>query len=372
MTWLAPLMRPDWVQRSPLALLVESDHRVDHLLRQLASQLTGLVRADENGSTAPTLELSRQDIEHARAHWEDHVLAGERRLYDLATLLARRLTGTLKVQLVARLVAGPREEEESEEARIVIEEPISREMLERVTDFTLAARIARHYLYRPQYTAPFGKLYPRASFLEFRPLEANDSAPAARVLTRVKANDQIWNKVCDALFDIDALAVRDKLFNTATKYVKDVFGIKVLTARNDESYQAHQMLLGMQLSADDLAFVKRPGAHAELELLEHKDYLSLPTDQKKLTGWEAIKNVYRWDGQLFEVQIQTEANYFLEVADLTQTSHRTFEMQRRNLRRQLEERVPHYRDFRMLLKSVFAPKGDVGDIPLPSWLRILE
>ena len=75
---------------------------------------------------------------------------------------------------------------------------------------------------------------------------------------------------------------------------------------------------------------------------ESKDYLSLPPEKKKKTGWEALKNVYAWRDQVFEVQIQTEANYHLETSDLSNTSHRTFDMRRQTLRQKLDEVIPHY------------------------------
>ncbi len=306
------------------------------------------------------MRLSRAEIEYCRQTWEEGVLRGEQALYDVATLMCQTLTGARQVELVARVVMGLKEEEEAPGAkRIVIEEHITRENLKRYTDYSLAQRIARRYRYRESHQQPFGQLYPRASFLELWPLDSVEEAPATRVLTRVKTNDQIWNKVCDALFDVDAIVQRDKILNSRSKYIKDVFGIKVLTPRRVDSYTVHQRLSGAEFSAAELAPLGLgDGVPRRLELLEHKDYLSLAPEQKKRTGWEALKNVYRWGSEIIEVQIQTEANYFLEALHLTDTSHRTFEMQRRQMRRRLEEIVPHYRAFRRLLKIMFRRDDD--------------
>lgn len=362
----------DVKQTSPLALLV-SDDRTNRLLAKLANQVRYLRDSTANQSSPPVLVLHRGEIEYCRETWERGVLRGEHRLYNLASLLAWRLTGTDRIQLVARVFAGPKEEEESfGRPRIVIEEQISRADLTRVTDHTLSHRIARHYRYRPRYDAPFGRLYARASFLELRPLAMPDDGLVNRVMTRVKANEQIWNKVCDALFEIDSILQRDKILNNRSKYIKDVFGIKVLTPRRADSYAVDRALRTMRFTdgeIDRLDVPQVPGLD-RLELLEHKDYLSLPPEKKKRTGWEALKNVYRWGSQLFELQIQTEANYFLEVLDLTDTSHRTFEMQRRRMRHELDARVPHYREMRTLLKFLF--RKDAGQtIDPPSWLRII-
>ncbi|MFO0744066.1 MAG: hypothetical protein U1F43_00130 [Myxococcota bacterium] len=348
---------------SPLAMLIR-DERTNRLLYRLQQQLEGLRNATARGISPPVLELAKKDIEYCRETWEQGVLRGEHRLYDLASLMCRRLTGTDNLQHVARVVMGLKEEEEAPGgARIVIEEHITRENLKLYTDFTLASRIARRYRYRPSHDQPLGVLYPRASFLELWPLTTLEESPATRVLTRVKTNDQIWNKVCDALFAIDTLIERDKMLNSRSKYVKDVFGIKILTPRKSDSYRVDKILDGLAWSMDELTDAGLPAEVGlrKLELFERKDYLSLPQDQKKRTGWEAIKNVYRWGGHLFEVQIQTEANYFLEALHLTDTSHRTFEMQRRQMRRELELVVPHYAEFRRLLKLLFRRDDDELD-----------
>ncbi len=359
---------------SPMAMLV-GDRRTNRLLDRLADQLDALRSATEQGASPPLLSIPKDEIAYCRDQWETGVLKGEHALYDLAALLVRRLSGSNRIQHVARVVVGPREEDESAgSARITIEEQLSRENLKRVTDYSLAHRIARHYQYRPRHDAPFGRLFARASFLEMRPLSMGEDASATRVLTRVKVNDQIWNKVCDALFEIDGLVQRNKILNRRSKYVKDVFGVKILTPRKADSYRVDAVLNNMVFAPEEFQTI---GSHYadnrhSLELIEHKDYLSLPADKKKRTGWEAIKNVYRWGDQIFEVQIQTEANYFLEVLDLTDTSHRTFEMQRRRTRHELEERIPHYADFRKVLKYVFRNDPARPIVDPPDWLRITE
>lgn len=351
------------------------DERTNRLLERIASQLEALRASDSDGRAVPRFELPRSEIAYCRETWEEGVLRGEQELYDIATLLCNRLTGAQNIEHVARVVVGLKEEDESPGAkRIVIEEHLTRDNLKRYTDYSLAQRIARRYRYRESHEQPFGLLYPRASFLELWPLESREEAPATRVLTRVKSNDQIWNKVCDALFDIDSIVARDKILNSRSKYIKDVFGIKILTPRRVDSYNVHQLLGEVHFEPEELSRLglePRP-ERLSLELIEHKDYLSVAPEQKKRTGWEALKNVYRWGSELFEVQIQTEANYFLEAMHLTDTSHRTFEMQRRIMRRQIEEKVPHYGAFRRLLKSLFQRDDEALDAlgtELP-WLSV--
>ncbi len=352
---------------SPLALMVR-DERTQRVLNALSGQLEAMRRATRDGTSTPVLTLQGDDIDHVRHQWELEILRGEHRLYALGILLARELLGARRLQLVARIVASPAKETGA--ARLVIEETLTREELERYTDHSLAIRIARRYRYRRGHRNPFGKLIIRASFLEIRPLEAGTGALASRVMTRVKADEQVWNKVCDAFFDIDALVRRDKLLNQSSKYIKDVFGIKVLTADRDASYRVHKRLEGLEFKESDLEELGCAEAPRSMQLIETKDYIALPPEQKKRTGWEALKNVYRWHGHVFEMQIQTEANYYLEASDLSDTSHRTFEMQRMALRRALDAQVPHYREFREVLKVLFRPNGGDRSPKLPEWLRV--
>jgi hypothetical protein len=353
---------------SPLALLIH-DARTLALLQRLADQLTKLRDAEARGTPPPLLVIEDEEIRHARQSWLSAVLAGEHQLYDLATLLAWRLLGTKKIQHVARVLCSSRDE--PEQRRIVIEEMLSRADLKRYTDHTLASRIARRYRYRTNHRRPYDKLIHRASFLELRPLEAVSDAMAMRVLTRVKVDDQIWNKVCDALFDVDNLIARDKLLNPLSKYIKDVFGIKALTTNQERAYRVAGSLNTMSFTeaeCDELSLSWEAGGR--LELLEEKDYMALPASRKKKTGWEALKNVYSWHGQVFEMQIQTEANYHLETSDLSDTSHRTFDMRRQAFRKKLDDLIPHYKEYRAVLKILFKPQYSRRRASLPEWIRI--
>ena len=339
------------------------------LLQALADQLGKLRAAEQAGTKPPLLVIEDEDIRYARRSWQLAVLAGEHRLYDLATLLAWRLLGTKKIQLVARVLCSSRDEPELR--RIVIEEVLSRADLKRYTDHTLASRIARRYRYRTSHRRPYDKLIHRASFLELRPLEAVPDAMAMRVLTRVKVDDQIWNKVCDALFEVDSLVARDKILNPLSKYIKDVFGIKALTTHDDGAYRIAEALSAMEFTDDEYEELGLSrGEESRLHLLEEKDYLALPKERKKKTGWEALKNVYSWQSQVFEMQIQTEANYHLETSDLSDTSHRTFDMRRRAFRQKLDEIIPHYKEYRSVLKILFKPQYSRRRANLPSWIRI--
>ena len=372
MTWTSLAQHSTAVGPSPIAMMTK-DERTSRFLSRIALQLDMLREADASGRRADELVLSREEMAYVRAQWEDIVLRGEQKLHALASLLAEGLLRTENVQRVARVVAGPKEEVETAASRIVIEEFISPSQLAQTTDYRLAAEIARRYLYRPHGEDEFSSIYPRASFLEFRPLQLGEGSVATRVITRVKANDAIWNKVTDALFDIDGVISRDKILNTKSKYVKDVFGIKILVGQTRDCYTVESQLDEMKLTS--LFPVEEHSFNTDqLELIERKDYIR-QDGQKKKTGWEALKNVYRWGQHYFEIQIQTEANYFAEISDLSSTSHRTFEMQRRHLRWELETILPHYRDFRHLMRGIFDTRKEFNKLERLNvdldWVRLV-
>jgi len=259
------------------------DERTSLFLARIALQLDMLRDADANGKTADELVLSREEMGYVRGQWEEIVLRGEQKLHALASVLSEGLLRTENIQRVARVVAGQKEEIETTDSRIVIEEFISPEQLAHTTDYRLAAEIARRYMYRPHGEEEFSSIYPRASFLEFRPLELGEGSVATRVITRVKANDAIWNKVTDALFDIDAVISRDKILNTKSKYVKDVFGIKILVGNTRDCYAVESQLDDMDLTP---VFPNhgQPQALNQLELIERKDYLRGDGQKKKRVG----------------------------------------------------------------------------------------
>ena len=48
-----------------------------------------------------------------------------------------------------------------------------------------------------------------------------------KFISRIKAEEQIWNKVVDSIFGFDQLVNADKQLRHLGGFVKDVFGVKV-------------------------------------------------------------------------------------------------------------------------------------------------
>lgn len=191
-----------------------------------------------------------------------------------------------------------------------------------------------------------------ANFLDYEPLELNPRG-IYRITSRIKAEEEIWNKVVDELFDIDQLVRRDKQLRHLSRYVKDIFGLKVVVGESDKVRSFHAEL--RQLSFSDEVrrslSIPREEATARLQFLETKDYLD-GTDPKR-SGWQALKSVVRWWDETFEVQVQPLRNYLRERERLSQESHASFKTRREDLRTEVARRIPLYGFYRELLRWLF-------------------
>src|SRR5581483_11445059 len=110
---------------------------------------------------------------------------------------------------------------------------------------------------------------------------------------RIKAEEQIWNKVVDAIFDLDELVRADKQLRHLGRFVKDVFGVKAVAGDPDAARALQEALLNIRWSPETLARHTVPDSPAtsSLQVIEVKDYLAQVG--RKQTGWEAIKSVFR-------------------------------------------------------------------------------
>ena len=73
----------------------------------------------------------------------------------------------------------------------------------------------------------------------------------------------------------------------------------------------------------------------------------------KKTGWKALKSVVRCQDQMFEIQVQPLANYYLELDHMAGPSHHSFKLLRDAVREEIARKIPLYRFYRDLLKMVF-------------------
>ena len=193
--------------------------------------------------------------------------------------------------------------------------------------------------------------------VEYQP-DAPNAAGIHKLISRIKAEEQIWNKVVDVIFGLDRLVRADKQLRHLGRFVKDVFGVKAIVGDPEEARALHASLQRLAWTSSILNAHGVPMSRAteRMEFIEVKDYLA--QWGRKATGWEAIKSVFRWWDTMIEVQVQPLSNFHREREALTAESHAGFKTHREALRNQIAERLPLFGFYRDLLRWLFLAPAD--------------
>lgn len=301
-------------------------------------------RGELEAGTRGRLVFSRKQLAEARAEFGAMIRRGERDLHLLAGLLSLQVLGAYGIRSSA---IG---EVERTRERFTITVDVTEADVAASTDLDLGTRILARLAIADQ------RGWMRASLvsnvIEYEPTGPN-AFNAYRVLTRIKAEEEIWNKVVDELFDLDRIVLRDKQLQHLGRYVKDVFGIKAVVGAEDDAYRLHEHLRTLRFSAEALASRGLPDddAHRALHFVESKDYLQRPS--RKQSGWVALKSVVRWAERTFEIQVQPLSNFLHERERLTRESHASFKSTRERVRDEVAQRLPLFGFYRALLRWLF-------------------
>jgi hypothetical protein len=343
---------------SPLWLLND-----EPLVNELVGYLETMRRritADPRASH--TFHFSRSQLIEVRAGFARLIRRGEEKLHRLCELLcASHFNSPYTLQSV---VIG---EIETTLERFTLVQPLAPADLYSHTDLDLGTRQLRRLRYHD------GRRWSRAALVanmvEYQP-DAPNAWGIHKFISRIKAEEQIWNKVVDTIFDLDRLVRADKQLRHLGRFVKDVFGVKAIVGDPKEARRLHEALqrLGWSATTLDAHAVPMTEATARMEFIEVKDYMA--QWGRKTTGWEAIKSVFRWWDTMIEVQIQPLANFHREREALTAESHSGFKARREALRNEIAGRLPLFGFYRDLLRWLFlspskpAPTFDSVDIVL--------
>lgn len=340
--------------------MVMNDPVMHRLIAYVAARKS---EQEANPNHAIRIELSRSLVAEANESFRQRILKGELNLHLAAQSLASFFLGE-NADLHSTVI-GVLPGEGSRP--FLIRERITRTMLFSQTDLDLGNQMVSKF----RYLGPEGwsRLGLAANFVEYLPV-ARPAVRVNRITSRVKAEEELWNKVADELFGIDELIRRDKHLRQFSKYVKDVFGIKIVCEDEQACLQVHESLqmlasgdCGGEVSDQPAAGPDRaPSAAWErplLEFLETKDYLTCDPSAMKRTGWKAIKSVVKWNEELLEIQIQPLDNYYLELDHMSGPSHSSFRLLRESFRQEVAARIPLYGFYRNLLRGIFQD----GDVP---------
>jgi hypothetical protein len=340
---------------SPLWMVSQSP-----ALNELVAMLQRSRHALVDGGGTGTLRFSRAQVAQARAEFVAMIRRGERDLHRLAGLLADAVLGPHQLRSV---VIGAIEESSE---RFTISVDVSADDVAGSTDLDLGNRVLARLAIAD------GRHWRRATLVsnvvEYEAQEPN-RLNAYRILTRIKAEEEIWNKAVDEIFELDRMVLRDKQLRHLGRYVKDVFGIKIVVASRDDAYKAQQALAALVFDAEHLNRREVPadGEHASLRFIEVKDYMTRRS--RKHSGWSAMKSVVQWGGRMFEIQVQPLSNFLLERERLTKESHASFKDTRDRVRDEVGSKVPLFSFYQRLLRWIFVEQS--GDPPTHEGVEVV-
>lgn len=333
---------------SPLSMVMD-DEVLHSFIAYLAEKKQEL---ENNPKRHIKLELKREFITSVRQAFRQCILDGERHLHLLANLLATLLLDA-EFDLHSNVIGSLPDENRP----FLIRERITQETLFTVLDIDLGNHLLDNFRYQKE--RAWLPLELSANFVEYIP-RAQTKTGVNRLTSRVKAEEELWNKVADELFHLDQLVSRDKHLRKYSKYVKDIFGVKIVCDDDATCLKVHEMLRAMKLSDPEFAKAKTldlgqngSGSEHLLEFLETKDYLTCSQKDMKKTGWKALKSVIKWHDRMFELQVQPLGNYYLELDHMAGPSHSSFKVNRDKLRDEVAIRVPLYGFYRKLLQMLF-------------------
>jgi len=332
--------------RSPL-WLVTDEPLLDELVEYLDAMRRRIAAEPE---VRHTLTFSRRNLRDVRQAFARMIRHGEERLHRLCELLCVTLFES--PYTLQSVVIG---EVERTRERFTLVKNISAEELYSHTDLDLGNRQLRRLRYHD------GRVWSRTTLVsnvvEYQPIAANTWG-IHKFISRIKAEEQIWNKVADAIFGLDRLVRLDKQWRHLGRYVKDVFGVKAVVGDAAQARALHDALQRLQWTAEARQRHNVPIAATteRLEFIEIKDYLA--QWGRKETGWEAMKSVLRWWDRTIEVQIQPLGNYHHERERLTRESHDGFKMRREAVRNQVADAIPLFGFYRDLLRWLFLAPDD--------------
>lgn len=325
---------------SPLWLVT-----TEPMLNQFVLRLQRL-RAELHQAPQATRELrvTRTELAQVRAAFANMIRHGEERLHQLSQLLCDRFLGDSQLQSV---VIGA---VESTRERFTLTQSITAADLYSTTDLDLGTRQLNKLRFWDGQQWSGALLI--ANVVDYQPIEPNPYA-IHHISTRIKAEEEIWNKVVDEIFELDRLIVTDKKLRHLSRYVKDVFGIKIVVGEAADVYRVQDALQGLAWSEQQVRGLQLdPSAETRrLHFVEVKNYLE--QDDQKQSGWAALKSVVRWTDKTFEIQIQPLRNFLNERERLTNESHLSFKIRREQVRQQVAEQIPLFRFYQELLRWLF-------------------
>ncbi|MCB0166781.1 MAG: hypothetical protein KDI79_21320 [Anaerolineae bacterium] len=317
-------------------------------LNELVTKLHQLrVRLMNDPEAFHRIYFSKSELDEVRSDFAKMILRGEEGLHRLSHLICTSFVTSYQLRSV---IFG---EVDVTKGRFTLTLDITPDELYSTPDIDLGTRQLNRL--RFNVGSPEKDVWSEASLvantIDYLPTEPNEYK-IHRIISRIKAEEEIWNKVVDEIFDLDSIVVRDKKLRQFSRFVKDIFGIKIVVGEDEDIYRVQHALSELRWSDETLKAVGAlPGPSTRtLEFVEVKDYLGR---QRKQSGWEAVKSVVRWGEKTFEIQVQPLRNFLRERELLTKESHASFKSKRERVREQVAQQIPLFHFYQELLRWLF-------------------
>ena len=325
---------------SPLWLLTKNPslNNLFVKLQEYKKELT------EHSDQECTLTFSKKEIDKARQNFSLMILMGEKRLHQLCELICDHFFDSYRIE---SQVIG---EISSVGERFTLSQSISRKDLYSTMDIDIGNRQINKLRFWEN--EKWNKAYLVSNILSYQPLHFTD-LNIHRIISRIKAEEEIWNKVVDEIFELDKIIKHDKKLRHLSRYIKDVFGIKIIVDKPANARDVQKELRNLEFNNEHLGKFRLSNSDKfrRLRLIEFKDHLT--SGKEKGSGWKAYKSVFEWADKMFEIQIQTLSNFLHERERLTTQSHTGFKLKREDVRDKVSAQIPLFSFYRQLLKWLF-------------------
>lgn len=295
------------------------------------------------GLSGQELVFHASQLQEIRRAFDRMVCRGEEKLHRLCGLLSDNFFDQqlqLKSVVIAEL-PGTRQ-------RLKLQQDIDKTEIYERTDLDLGNWLME----KLRYQGPQGWERPRliANFVEYQALHHNRYG-INKMISRIKAEEEIWSKVVDEIFQLDKLVIQDKKLRELSYFIKDVFGVKIVVDNDEQIGPVFEALNDLSWSGETLAYQGVPAEDRtrNLELLEVKNHVF----EAKESGWQAVKAVYSWWAKTFEIQVQSMNSFLREQERLTSESHAAFKERREKIRQEVADQVPLFGFYLQLLKWLF-------------------
>jgi len=327
----------------------------------------------DNPDQEHVLYFSRAQIEAAREAFSRMVRRGEMRLHRLSELTGSEIFETRYSRQV--VVVGQRNGQgnaSGQGQRFQLVQPLSAGELYAQTDLDLGSRQLERFMWQDK-SQSWNKASLVANFVEYDALEVNEWG-VFKCISRIKAEEEIWNKVVDEIFEIDNLVKREKELRHLSRFVKDVFGLKIVVGDEEQARRCQKKLENLKFSNQALLSHGVPvmGSTKVLTFVEVKDYLSQNPGETEIksSGWRALKSVVQWWDTTIEIQIQVLRNYHRERERITKESHSEFKARREQLREIIATSKPLFRFYRDLLQWLFQTTASPESLAPPTFNNV--